>query len=129
MRKALVAVWDSVSKFVNQIAYFVYNLVKGALVTIWRATVYAFYLIVKKVFVQVDHTYFWVFEFLLKSLRTLGLLGELIFTIFGLLWLLWPLYLAYKLQQWHERYEWWLGAIILTLILIIRGRKVIINAK
>lgn len=67
--------------------------------------------------------YFLLFDFLLVSLRKFGIIGELIFTIYGLVWLLWPLYVAYTLG----RTEFWIGAVVLTVILIIRGRTVIIK--
>lgn len=72
---------------------------------------------------KITGAYFWLFEFLLKSLRRFGILGELIFTVYGLVWLLWPLYLAYRLGQ----TEYWIGAAVLTIILIVRGRQVIIR--
>jgi succinate-acetate transporter protein len=60
--------------------------------------------------------------------KPLGIFGELIFTIFGLFWLLWPLYVTYILINDMEfPQELWLGGIILTVLLIVRGRKIILK--
>ncbi len=71
----------------------------------------------------VSSLYFGIFKFLLVALRSLGIVGEAIFTIFGLVWLLWPLLVGYKLG----RTEFYIPAAILTIILIVQGRKVIIT--
>jgi hypothetical protein len=73
--------------------------------------------------------YFFPFSFLLKSLKSLGVLGELIFTLFGLVWLLWPLYATYRLSKIDSSPQLWLGGVILTVILIVRGRSIIIKTK
>ena len=116
---------SKMSDIVNQVAYFIYNAVKAVLVSIWRGTVFAFEKVIVKTFLVISHAYFWLFRFLLKSLKRFGIVGELIFTIYGLVWLLWPLYVAYKMEY---RNEVWIGAVIITLILIVRGRKVIVEA-
>jgi hypothetical protein len=60
--------------------------------------------------------------------KPLGIFGELIFTIFGLFWLLWPLYGTYILINDMEfPKELWLGGIILTVLLIVLGRKIILK--
>ncbi len=61
-------------------------------------------------------------------MKPLGIFGELIFTIFGLFWLLWPLYGTYILINDMEfPKELWLGGIILTVLLIVLGRKIILK--
>lgn len=125
IRTAITLVFSKMSDIVNQVAYFIYNAVKAVLVSIWRGTVFAFEKVIVKTFLVISHAYFWLFRFLLKSLKRFGIVGELIFTIYGLVWLLWPLYVAYKMEY---RNEVWIGAVIITLILIVRGRKVIVEA-
>lgn len=113
----------AVSKSISSAAYFVYNLVKQGLIAFWKGTVFAFEKVIKRFVLALATAYFWPFIFLLRALKPLGILGELIFTLFGLSWLLWPIYAAYRLGQ----REYWIGATVLTLILILRGRKLIAN--
>lgn len=68
-------------------------------------------------------TYFGVFSFLMNALRSLGIVGELIFTVIGIIYLFWPMYVAYKLG----RNEFYIPGVILTIILIVKGRKVIMS--
>lgn len=119
--KRLGLVLNKISGVITQIAYLIYNSTKGALLTMWKSVVFAFDIIIKQTVLFVFHFYFTPFEFLLKFLKNLGILGELIFTIFGLIYLLWPIGLAYFIG----RKEFWVGSIILTVILIVMGRKII----
>jgi hypothetical protein len=66
--------------------------------------------------------YFWVFKFLLVTLKKIGIIGEILFTIFGLVWLLWPIAIAY----YYGKIEIYIPAVILSVILIVQGRKYII---
>jgi len=118
--KVLIA---ALSKSISSAAFFVYNLVKQGLIALWKGTVFAFNKIVKRLILALAAAYFWPFVFLLRAMKPLGILGELIFTLFGLAWLLWPMYAAYRLGQ----REYWVGATVLTLVLILRGRKLIAN--
>lgn len=70
-----------------------------------------------------NDAYFFLFKFLLVKLKAIGIVGELIFTIFGLVWLLWPLALAY----YYGKIEIYIPAVILTVILIVQGRKIIVD--
>ena len=70
-------------------------IVKSALIGLWKGTSLVFDLLVNKVIKGIIGLYFWVFEFILKAMKNLGILGELIFTIFGLIWLVWPMYVVY----------------------------------
>lgn len=59
---------------------------------------------------------------MLKFLKAFGIVGELLFTVIGLVWLLWPLVAGY----YFGRPEFYLPAVVLTIFLIIKGRKIIV---
>ncbi len=69
-----------------------------------------------------NNVYFSTFEWLLVFLKKFGIVGELFFTVFGLIWLLWPLAAGYYVG----RAEFYIPAVVLTVFLIMRGRKIIV---
>ncbi|CDW72139.1 UNKNOWN [Stylonychia lemnae] len=105
----------------NYVAYWLYTIIKGILVYIWKGMLLIFEYLIKMPIQKTDNIYFWTFEFLLKYLKKFGIVGELIFTIFGLIWLLWPLVFGYLQGQ----PQYYIPAVILTIILIVRGRKIV----
>lgn len=70
-----------------------------------------------------NNVYFSTFEYLLVLLKKFGIVGELLFTIFGLVWLMWPLVVGYFMG----RTEYYIPAVVLTVFLIMRGRKIIVS--
>ena len=119
VKDAVNSFFEWSSNIFNKVAYAIYMVVKSALIGLWKGSTFAFDLFVGKVIKGIIGLYFWFFEFILKAMKNLGILGELIFTIFGLIWLIWPMYVVYKMDA---EIQYWIGASILTLILIVRGR-------
>lgn len=113
---------QALSKIVEQVGYIVYNGIKAILNKILRGSKMTFDFLMIPI-KGISSLYFQIFKFLLVALRQLGIVGEFIFTIFGLFWLLWPLFIGYKLG----RTEFYIPAVVLTIILIVQGRKVIIS--
>lgn len=73
--------------------------------------------------VLINDMYFKLFKGVLTMLKPIGIVGELISTIFGLVYMLWPMAVAY----WYGVIEMYIPAVILTVILIIQGRKIILT--
>ena len=129
IRKHSKKVWDKISQTVWSVAAALYRVIKVSLETLWEAVVLASVKIFKKTVGAVDLVYFYHLSFLLRVSKSLGVLGELIFTLFGLVWLLWPLYATYMLSKIDSSPQLWLGGVIFTVILIVRGRSIILKNK
>lgn len=99
-----------------------YEGIKQCLRAVWEGTVLTFRYLVVIPLQFLRDAYFSVFKFLLIQLKAMGIVGELIFTLFGLVWILWPVYVAFYANM----LEVYIPAAILTIVLIVEGRRVII---
>jgi hypothetical protein len=105
------------------VALAVYNSLKSLLKLLWEGVKLFYIYAIKMPLVSANNIYFAVFKFFLVSLKSLGIVGELIFSIFGLVWLMWPLAIAYSKGQ----TEYYIPGVLLTIVLIFKGRNIIVN--
>ena len=121
--KALRAILESISNVATQVAHWLYIVLKGVLETLWKSIKFVFDYLIKMPLQKTNNVYFFAFEFLLKFFKGFGIVGELIFTVVGLVWLLWPLVVGYCIG----RPEFYLPAVVLTIFLILKGRKILVE--
>ena len=121
------AAYDLIALGIKSVANFLYRLTKSILLGLWEGLKFLFDIIVIKILGCVATAYFGIFRFVLRLLKPLGILGELLFIIYGLSWLLWPLAVAYFVQKEYEHPEVWVGGVIISVILIVRGRQIIME--
>jgi len=123
----LTATYDLLALGVKSVATFLYTLTKSVLLGLWEGLKFLFDILVIKILGSIASAYFGIFRFVLRLLKPLGIVGELLFIIYGLTWLLWPLGVAYYVQKEYGHPEVWVGGVIISVILIVRGRQIIME--
>ena len=127
LKICFTAIYDTIAVGVKAVGSALYKLTKSLLLTLWASAKFLFDLIIIKLLGSLYHLYFGIFRFILNLVKPLGVFGELLFIIFGLFWLLWPLYGSYWIQVQYGHPEAWIGGVIVSIALIVRGRQIMID--
>eukprot|EP00347_Sterkiella_histriomuscorum_P012885 403366845 len=122
--KGIKIIYDKISYVTTQLAYLLYTVMKSSLQSTWKFAIFFYQYLLVLPLKLTNSAYFSTFEFLLKFLKKFGIVGEVIFTLYGLVWLLWPLAIGFV---YFGEVQYYIPATILTMLLIFRGRQIIVQ--